>query len=263
MNCWKVSPTGEKRKLSKDGEALILIEKRYLPEDLEKEYDMSINSQLKIAIDGPAGSGKSTVAREVARRLNVVYLDTGAMYRAIALKLLRESCDLSEPGRVEAQLEQTTVQILADERILLDGEDVTDEIRSAAVNAVVSLVAELPAVRRKMVRQQQEIAAVSEGIVMEGRDIASTVMPDAPFKFYLDAALPVRARRRYLEQRDKGLPLSYEKTVHQINERDRIDSGRADSPLRITPGTAVIDTTTLTIEEVVEQILQGINLQAD
>lgn len=226
-------------------------------------YDMSINSQLKIAIDGPAGSGKSTVAREVARRLNVVYLDTGAMYRAITLKLLREGCALSEPGQVKMLLEQTTVQILADKRIMLDGEDVTAEIRTAAVNEMVSRVAELPAVRRKMVRQQQEIAAESEGIVMEGRDIASTVMPDAPFKFYLDAALPVRAQRRFLEQRDKGLPLSYEKTIHQINERDRIDSGRTDSPLRVSPGTAVIDTTSLTIREVVEQILQGINLSTD
>ncbi len=234
-----------------------------MTEDLEKEYDMSINSQLKIAIDGPAGSGKSTVAREVARRLNVVYLDTGAMYRAIALKLVRESCDLSAPGAVEALLERTVVQILADERIMLDGEDVTGEIRTPAVNAVVSRVAELPAVRRKMVRQQQEIAAVSKGIVMEGRDIASTVMPDAPFKFYLDAALPVRARRRFLEQRDQGLSHSYENTIDEINKRDRIDSERADSPLRVTPGTAIIDTTSLTIEEVVERILQGINLQTD
>lgn len=234
-----------------------------MTEGLEKEYDMSINSHLKIAIDGPAGSGKSTVAREVARRLNVVYLDTGAMYRAITLKLLRVDCDLADSVQVEMLLDQAVLQILPDQQVTLDGENVTAEIRTPVVNAMVSRVAELPVVRRKMVRQQQQIAAASKGIVMEGRDIASTVMPDAPFKFYLDAALPVRARRRYLEQSDKGQSLSYDKILHEIKERDRIDSGRADSPLAVTPGTAVIDTTFLTITEVVEQILREINLQTD
>ncbi len=232
-------------------------------EDLEKESDMSINSKLKIAIDGPAGSGKSTVAREVARQLNIVYLDTGAMYRAITLKLLRAHCDLSDHSQVEALLEQTVLQLASDERIFLDGEDVTAEIRKPQVNAAVSRVAELPVVRRKLVRQQQEIAAAAGGIVMEGRDIASTVMPNAPFKFYLDATLPVRARRRMQEQREKGLPLSYEKVFHEIKERDRIDSERADSPLTVTPGVQVIDTTSLTIAEVVERILQEINPQTD
>lgn len=224
---------------------------------------MSTKSQLKIAIDGPAGSGKSTVAREVANRLKVAYLDTGAMYRAITLKLLRTHCDLLDAGEVEAQLKETSLQILPGGRVILDGENVTDAIRTAAVNATVSRVAEIPAVRQKMVRQQQEIAGDSEGIVMEGRDIASTVMPSAPFKFYLDAALPVRVRRRHEEQLDKGLPLSYENVFSEIEERDRIDSERALSPLAVTPGTVIIDTTSLGIDEVVDRILQAINRERD
>ena len=224
---------------------------------------MSNNRGLKIAIDGPAGSGKSTVAREVARRLKLTYLDTGAMYRAITLKLLRENADLSDIGRLEEILDRTVVLPGPDERIYLDGEDVTAEIRKPRVNAAVSRVAELTAVRRKLVQQQKEIAAAAEGIVMEGRDIASRVMPDADFKFYLDAALTERARRRMREQHAKGLFLSFESVFNEIKERDRIDSERADSPLEIAPGVQVIDTTELPVEEVVERILRAVNRHQD
>ena len=196
---------------------------------------MSINRGLKIAIDGPAGSGKSTVAREVARRLKLTYLDTGAMYRAITLKLLRENVDLTDTGQVEKVLERTVILTGPDERIYLDGEDVTAEIRTPQVNAAVSRVAELTAIRRKLVQQQKEIAAYAEGIVMEGRDISSRVMPDATHKFYLDAALTERARRRMREQHSKGLFLSFESVYNEIKERDRIDSERADSPWRLLP----------------------------
>lgn len=220
---------------------------------------MSINRGLKIAIDGPAGSGKSTVAREVARRLKLTYLDTGAMYRAITLKLLRENVDLSDTGQVEKVLERTVILTGPDERIYLDGEDVTAEIRTPQVNAAVSRVAELTAIRRKLVQQQKEIAAYAEGIVMEGRDISSRVMPDATHKFYLDAALTERARRRMREQYAKGLFLSFESVYNEIKERDRIDSERADSPLEIAPGVQVIDTTDLPVEEVVERVLQAVN----
>lgn len=220
---------------------------------------MSINRRLKIAIDGPAGSGKSTVAREVARRLKLTYLDTGAMYRAITLKLLRENVDLSDTGQVEKVLERTVILTGPDERIYLDGEDVTAEIRTPQVNAAVSRVAELTAIRRKLVQQQKEIAAYADGIVMEGRDISSRVMPDATHKFYLDAALTERARRRMREQYAKGLFLSFESVYNEIKERDRIDSERADSPLEIAPGVQVIDTTDLPVEEVVERVLQAVN----
>lgn len=224
---------------------------------------MSIDPGLKIAIDGPAGSGKSTVAREVARSLKVTYLDTGAMYRAITLKLIRANADLSDSGQVEMMLEQTVIILGPDERVFLDGEDVTSEIRKPPVNAAVSRVAELPAIRRKLVQQQKKIAAAAAGIVMEGRDIASRVLPDAAFKFYLDAALPERARRRMQEQHDKGLALSFESVLNEIKERDRIDSERADSPLTVAPGVQVIDTTDLTVAEVVERILHVVNLHRD
>ncbi len=231
--------------------------------DLEKENDMSTDSGLRIAIDGPAGSGKSTVAREIARKLKLTYLDTGAMYRAITLKLIRAGVNLADSGAVEALLEQTAIVLDRSGGVYLDGENVTAEIRKSPVNASVSRVSELPAIRRKLVRQQREIAAASAGIIMEGRDIATRVLPDACFKFYLDAALPERARRRMLEQHEKGMPLSYEDVLNEIKERDHIDSERADSPLSIAPGVQVIDTTGLTIAEVVQRILSIINPQRD
>lgn len=224
---------------------------------------MSTDPGLRIAIDGPAGSGKSTVAREIARELKLTYLDTGAMYRAITLKLIRAGIDPADSGAVETLLERTGIVLDRDQGVYLDGEDVTAEIRKPPVNASVSRVSELPAIRRRLVQQQQEIAAASAGIVMEGRDIAARVLPDADFKFYLDAALPERARRRMLEQHEKGMPLTYEHVLNEIKERDRIDSERADSPLSIAPGVRVIDTTGLSIAEVVGRILSVINPQRD
>lgn len=218
---------------------------------------MSRNSQchVKIAIDGPAGAGKSTVAREVARRLGIKYLDTGAMYRAVALKLLREQVPLSDPEKVEEVLERTSLDVENGQRVFLDGEDVTAEIRQPHVNSHVSSVSTLPAVRRRMVQLQQAIASRSPGIIMDGRDIASTVMPNADFRFYLDASLEERARRRLKEQRERGLHLSLEEVAAEIKERDRIDSQRDDSPLVIAPGAVVIDTTALAFDQVVEAVL--------
>ncbi len=221
---------------------------------------MSLNYRrnVKIAIDGPAGAGKSTVAREVARRLQIKYLDTGAMYRAVTLKLIRANTPLDDLRQVEALLQRTSLDLESGQKVFLDGEDVTAEIRQPHVNKLVSPVSAIPAVRRRLVELQQEIALRSEGIIMDGRDIASRVMPHADFRFYLDASLEERARRRREEQLLRGLELSLEDVAAEIEARDRIDTGRADSPLIVTPGAIVIDTTEMMFEQVVESILTEI-----
>jgi cytidylate kinase len=213
---------------------------------------------LKIAIDGPAGAGKSSVAREVAKRLKIKYLDTGAMYRAVTLKFIRDSIDLNDPTAVHRALEEINIRFSDDQRIFLNGDDVTAEIRFPAVNKLVSPVSAISAVRSCLVKMQQSIAEKSHGIIMEGRDIASIVMPDADFKFYLDASVAERARRRKIEQLEKGIDFEENAVIKEIAARDKLDSGRADSPLTIVPGAIVIDTTRLSFNEVVESILDEV-----
>lgn len=217
------------------------------------------NTIIKIAIDGPAGAGKSTVAREVAARLNIKYLDTGAMYRAITLKLIREKVDLSNSKTVEKLLKRTTIHLGNDKEVFLDGEDVTNEIRLPHVNELVSPVSCLSSVRTHLVSMQQAIANESCGIVMEGRDIASRVLPDAGFKFYLDASIAERARRRSREQLEKGIVADEGAVAAEINNRDSIDSKRKDSPLTIVDDAIIIDTTEMTLEEVVNRIVEKVN----
>ena len=217
---------------------------------------------LKIAIDGPAGAGKSTVARELARRLKLTYLDTGAMYRAITLKLIRENISLENTALLDKTVRETALEIKPGDTgniIFLDGEDVTAEIRLPHINKFVSQVAAVSRVRKKMVSLQQEIARREAGIVMEGRDISSTVIPDAGYKFYLDASLAERSRRRWKEQTEKGEAVVLEDVLQEIETRDSIDSRREDSPLTIAPDVKVINTTNSTIEQVVEKILFWIN----
>lgn len=221
---------------------------------------MSLNSgnNLKIAIDGPAGAGKSSVAKEIARRLGLKYLDTGSMYRAVTLQLIREKVSPEDLRQIEKVLDRINLDAGREQRIFLNGEDVTAAIRAPMVNSLVSPVSAIPQVRRRLVAMQREIAASSRGIVMDGRDIATRVMPDADFKFYLDAVLPERARRRREEQLAKGLDLSPEEVTAEIEERDRIDSRRADSPLTVAPGSIIIDTSKLTFEQVVQTVLDSI-----
>ncbi len=209
----------------------------------------------KIAIDGPAGAGKSTVTREVSRRLELKHLDTGAMYRAITLKLINENIDLNDLDLIEKTLNRTEITFNEKQRVFLDGMDITDNIRGAEVNRLVSPVSAISLVRRRLVEMQKAVARESQGIVMEGRDIASRVMPDADFKFYLDASIEERARRRRKEQLEKGIAMTEAEVIAEIKNRDMIDSGRKDSPLTMVADAIVIDTTDMSLEAVVEEIV--------
>ncbi|MDI6791327.1 MAG: (d)CMP kinase [bacterium] len=212
------------------------------------------NPKLIIAIDGPAGAGKSTAAKRLARRLGYKYIDTGAMYRAVTLKGLRLGADLTGEGIVDI-LPETGLEF-KDGRLYLDGEDVSKEIRSSLVTANVSKVAANFGVRSHLVALQREMG-VNGGIVMEGRDIGTVVFPEADLKFYLDASLSERARRRSQELTEEHEP---ERLKEEIKARDEKDRGRASGPLKLAEGAILIDTTELGIEEVVDRICDRINL---
>lgn len=203
---------------------------------------------LVVALDGPAGAGKSTVSRLLARRLGVPYLDTGAMYRCVTVAALRRGVDLADHAALGRLATGIALEITA-ERVLLDGDDVTTAIRSAEVNAAVSIVAAVPAVRAEMRAQQRRWAEREGGGVVEGRDIGSVVFPDATLKVYLTASPRERARRRAAEAGG-----DVEEIARSIAERDRIDSTRDDSPLVAADGSVIVETDGLTIGEVVETL---------
>ncbi len=211
-----------------------------------------------IAIDGPAGSGKSTTARLVAKRLGFVYLDTGAMYRAITLKVLRERVDPRSEKEVSKIAESSSIDIRHSDcsyRTILDGRDVTDEIRDPAIDENVSFVSEHEKVRQVLVNLQKKIGE-TQNVVTEGRDVTTVVFPDALAKVYLDCDLKERARRRTLELQQKGILSSVEEQTGKIASRDEIDSKRRLSPLKKDKDAFVIDTTHLTIQEQVEKVVQ-------
>jgi len=219
------------------------------------------DKRLRVAIDGPAGVGKSTVAREISKRLGLKYLDTGAMYRAITLKIFRENLDLNDLNSLNEMLDRTSVQIGTDDKVFLDGEDVTEEIRMSHVNDLVSPVSCISLVRKRLVAMQQKIADETDRMIMEGRDIGSRVMPDASYKFYLDASLEERAKRRNREQLEKKMTLSLNEVAAEIKRRDEIDSNRADSPLTRVADAVLIDTTGMSFEEVVDSVMKKIENQ--
>ena len=217
---------------------------------------------MQIAIDGPAGAGKSSVAREVARRLAFKCLDTGAMYRAVTLQALKKGIDLSNGKLLVELVRSCKLEVEYNDQegtlIYLDGENVTEEIRSPLVNQNVSVVAKSPELRRELVFLQRELADKSNGFVMEGRDIGTNVLVNADYKFFLTASPDERTRRRWLEMRAKGLDVSFEELYKEIALRDRIDQEREEAPLKIAPEALVIDTTPYTLEEVVEKVLSVI-----
>jgi len=209
---------------------------------------------LTIAIDGPAGSGKSTIAKKVAEQLGITYLDTGAMYRAITYKILQKELKIEESPELKILLEETALD-LHDGRIWMDGEEVTAPIRSNAVTSAVSAVSSLASVREDLVRKQQAIAK-GKSIVMDGRDIASKVLPEATLKIFLTASPEERGRRRWLEMCAKGQSVDLADIIADIARRDDLDSNRAHSPLIRTPDALVLDTSEMGIEAVKDWIIE-------
>ena len=215
---------------------------------------------LVIAIDGPVGSGKSTAARRVAELLGYTYIDTGAMYRAVALKALRAKIAMDSTEKLVALAASVRIDLRAGaaengsaQRVLLDGEDVTAAIRTPEVSQAASKIAIIEGVRRVLVAEQRR-AGASGGVVMEGRDIGSVVFPDAELKIFLTASDEVRARRRWLEHQQKGDAIDLVRTLEEIRERDRRDASREHSPLIRAEGAVFVDSTAMGPEEVARLI---------
>ena len=211
---------------------------------------------FSIAIDGPAGAGKSTVAKALARELGAMYLDTGAMYRAFGLAILRMGIDTHDRPAVVSHIEDVEVSVAfmdGQQRLLLENEDVTDAIRQPEVAAAASDVSTAPEVRRHMVALQQKIAR-GHSVIMDGRDIGTDVLPDATLKIYLTASAEQRALRRTQELKLKGLPADYDQVLQDIQARDYQDTHRAASPLRVAEGAVVVDTSDMTLEEAVAAV---------
>lgn len=215
---------------------------------------------IRITVDGPAGAGKSTAAKAIARHLGYLYIDTGAMYRALTLKAIRRKIDLGDEKALGDLAAGTEIRLARPDfpdgphRVFLDGEDVTEAIRSPQVNAAVSQVARVPAVREGLVRQQREMARDGR-VVMDGRDAGTNVLPDAEVKFYLTASFETRVTRRLNEQRRQGFDVNREAVARDIAQRDAIDSNRAVAPLRKAPEAIVVDSSALTIDQMVERML--------
>lgn len=217
-----------------------------------------------MAIDGPSAAGKSTVARAVARRLGYRYLDTGAMYRSVALIALRRGIALTDAaalGRLADALAIEFAPVSSGEGVLADGEEVSEALRSPEVSAAASLVSAVEGVRSAMVARQRALAA-DGGVVVEGRDIGTVVFPDAEVKVFLDATLDARVRRRYEELRAREAPVTLEEVQRDEAERDRRDATRPLSPLRPAGDSVVIDTTTLSADQVADAVIRLVEERA-
>ncbi|MDI6773319.1 MAG: (d)CMP kinase [bacterium] len=218
-----------------------------------------------VAIDGPTASGKSTVARAVADRLGLKHIDTGAMYRSVALASMRRSVDLRDDAALTALAASLAIEFRpapGGDRIVVDGEDVTEAIRAPEVSTAASIVSAVPGVRVALVARQQALGAAG-GIVMEGRDIGTVVFPNAEVKVFLGASLEARTRRRHDELRARGVDADLDEVRRQEAERDARDETRSHSPLRPADDAVILDTTLLTLEQVVAAIVQLVRERSD
>jgi cytidylate kinase len=215
-----------------------------------------MTKRIVVAIDGPAGAGKSTIARRVAAKLGFLYIDTGAMYRAVALWALRCGVDFADMHRLEQLATAAELELEAGSaRVLLNGEDITEAIRTPQLADAASRVSTIPTVRRALV-QKQRLMALAHSVVMEGRDIGSVVFPNAEVKIFLDADPGERAARRLREMREKGEAAQPDEIARQIAERDRRDRSRSEAPLVQAPDAIYLDSTGLSIDEVEQAVLK-------
>lgn len=212
-----------------------------------------------IAIDGPSGAGKSTLGKMLAKKFNLLYLDTGAMYRAVGLAVLQANVSFEETAKIAEIAENSKIELVGEPenlQIFLNGNEVTNEIRTNEVGQAASIVSTISEVRKILVGHQRKLGENSQnGAVLDGRDIGSVVFPNADIKFFLTAKPEARARRRYEEDLEKGRATSYEQTFAEIKERDERDVSRKDSPLLIAEDAVVIDTSELNLSEVFEQMV--------
>jgi CMP/dCMP kinase len=214
-----------------------------------------------IAIDGPSGAGKSTLGRLIARELKLLYIDTGAMYRAAALAVIESGVSTTDKAAVAEVVTRADINLEGDPdslQVMLDGRDVSRDIRTEEVSHSSSVISTIPEVRRVLVNRQRELGRRAGGVVLDGRDIGTIVFPQADIKFFLTAAPEQRAQRRYEEDRVKERNATFEETLAEINTRDRRDSTRDDSPLAIADDAIVIDSTECSIEEVFERMMKAI-----
>lgn len=211
---------------------------------------------FNIALDGPSGAGKSTVAKALAKRLDIIYLDTGAMYRSLAYVAVKQGIDVNDEAAVRPMLDNLDMKIITgdSQQIIVNGENVTPFIREHYVSKVASDISALPAVRIKLVELQLEIAK-NDCVVLDGRDIGTYVLPDAKYKFFITATPEVRAKRRFEELKAKGDAPSYEKVLEDIKVRDYNDSHRAFAPLKQADDAVLVDTTNMSIDEVIDFVL--------
>lgn len=239
---------------------MLFVEKNIAPSHVylrgAKVLRKDIAGKMNIAIDGPAGSGKSTVAKQLAKDFNILYLDTGAMYRACALKALEEGVDPNDEAAVVDLMRDVKIDVVYEngvQKTMLDGRDVSEEIRRNPVSMASSVVSKHPSVRMHLVEKQREIAE-KMSCVLDGRDIGTFVLPDADFKFYLTASPDVRAKRRYEELKAKGAEVDFSSLKEEIVRRDEQDMNRKFAPLKQAEDAILIDTSEMSIEEVVSAI---------